>query len=654
MSHNWFQAVLRRVSPLFLAAGILLLLAVAAPAAAAGAGPPSTGSVAPPRVDEVGGSEGTTGTSGTMGNSGTSAEGMTEGWTQVVTGGFTDPNNWSAPTWAKFKDYLYISTSANESGSAFSGSGKAGGDIWRTVDGVAWEQIGTAGLGNPHNNLFQLIVFREKLYAISNNINDHGIEIWVTSDGTQFTKIENGGFGDKENNWAFPFVFQDRLILGVSNGETGAEIWVSDDGQSFRQVVDGGMGDAGVTGFGGFADPEHADPIFQGKLYVGVSNPASGGEIWRTADGLKWERVADEGLTRSTTKHISPDIVYQDHLYAFATAGGTIDNILGFDLFRTTDGTTWEQVVDDGFSVGKERNVHGDLVEFKGRLYLTSNTMDPRVLMPTNPTERLAPRGFQLRVSDDGKTWKQIGEDGFGLASSIMAGMDVIGDVLYLTIFDYHEGSQLWRSSDGEKWELIFREPEPNFFQEGGGPLDFKGHFLWISNDLKNGLAIWRSDEVMVAEVTTTTGSGSSSTTDGDTATSGTGIGSSDGGMGGDGGTGGGGDGSQNSEGGGLSSGWVALIVVLAVVAVAAIVALAFLLGRMGRGPRTGAPDASGTAGTTATLAETATQDLAATRSPAVTQVSSQETSAAPAFCSACGTSLDQEAKYCPACGKQL
>ena len=188
------------------------------------------------------------------------------------------------------------------------------------------------------------------------------------------------------------------------------------------------------------------------------------------------------------------------------TAGGTIDNVLGFDLFRTSDGTTWEQVVDDGFGVGKQRNIHGDLEEFKGRLYLTSNTMDPRVLLPTNPYERFAPLGFQLRVSDDGKTWKQVGEDGFGFASSIWAGMSVIGDTLYLTVVDYHQGSQLWKSSDGEKWEVIFREPDPNFFQEGGGPLNFQGHFLWFSNDLKNGFEIWRTDNVMVAEETTTTG----------------------------------------------------------------------------------------------------------------------------------------------------
>jgi hypothetical protein len=558
--------------------------------------------------------------------SATTAPRSTQGWTQVVKGGFTDPNNSYAPTWATFKDHLYISTSANESGSVFSGSDKAGGDIWRTADGVDWEQIGTAGLGNPHNNFFQLIVFRDKLYAISNNINDHGIEIWVTSDGTEFVKIENGGFGDKNNDWAFPYVFQDRLILGCSNSGTGAEIWVSDDGQSFRQVVDGGLGDSGVTGFTGFADPEHPDPIFQGQLYIGVSNPDSGGEIWRTADGLEWERVAEKGLTRSNTILLHPDIVYQDELYAFGTAGGTLDNLPGFDLFRTADGTTWEQVVEDGFSVGKERNIHGDLEEFKGKLYLTSNTMDPRVLMPTAPYDRLAPRGFQMRVSDDGKTWKQVGEDGFGLESSIMAGTEIIGDTLYLTVFDYHEGSRLLRSTDGEKWETIFQETDPNFFQEGGGALPFKGHFLWLSNDLKNGFAIWRSDEVMVAEETTTS-SGASTTAGADTSTSVVTSGSTDSDDGSGGGDVGGSSGGHEAAGG-LSGGWIALIAVLGVFLVASIAAVVFLAVWISRRPG-GTPPA-----------------------PPVTL----ETPDSPAFryCSSCGTAVNEGAGFCPGCGRPV
>ncbi|HLA80815.1 MAG TPA: hypothetical protein VJP78_04165, partial [Thermoleophilia bacterium] len=91
------------------------------------------------------------------------AAGSSEGWTEVVKGGFTDPNNSLGPFWTEFNGYLYISTSANESGSIFSGSSKAGGDIWRTADGVKWEQIGTAGLGNTDNNSFLFTVYHDKL-----------------------------------------------------------------------------------------------------------------------------------------------------------------------------------------------------------------------------------------------------------------------------------------------------------------------------------------------------------------------------------------------------------------------------------------------------------------------------------------------------------
>lgn len=569
--------------------------------------------------------------------SATTASDSTQGWTQVVRGGFTDPNNSFGPFWTEFNGYLYITTSANEAGSVFSGSTKAGGDIWRTADGVKWEQIGTAGLGNTHNNTFLLIVYHDKLYAISNNLNDHGIEIWVSSEGTEFTKIESGGFGDANNDWAYPFVFQDRLILGVSNSETGGQIWVSDDGQTFRKVVDGGMGHSGVTGFTAFNDPLHPDPVFQDQLYVGVSNPESGGEIWRTADGLTWERVAEKGLTRAKTIVLHPDIVCGDQLYAFGTAGGTIDNLLGFDLYRTSDGNTWEQVVDDGFGVGKERNVHGDLVEFGGRLYLTSNTMDPRVLIPSAPTERMAPRGFQLRVSDDGKTWEQVGEDGFGRTTSIQAGMDVIGGMIYIAAFDYHQGSRLWRSADGEDWDVIFREPDPNFFQEGGGPLNLKGHLLWFTNDLKNGLEIWRTDEVMVAEETTTS-SGASTTAGAGTTTSAgtTGSTGSDNDGGNVGGDGGGGSGGQEAKAS-LSGGWIALIAVLAVFLLASVVAVIFLAVWIARRP--GGPPAS----------SPASSEAAASSAPP-----SDDGSAASKYCSECGAALNEGVSFCPGCGRSI
>ena len=546
--------------------------------------------------------------------------GMTEGWTRVVSAGFTDPNNISAPFEAEFKGYLYLGTIANEAGTMYSGSSKFGGDIWRTKDGVTWEQVGTAGLGNPHNSNFRLVVFKEKLYAISDNLNDHGIEIWVSSDGTEFTQIEKGGFGgDVDSSSSDPFVFQDRLIVPVSNTRTGAQIWVSENGETFRQVVSAGLGDPNNTGISVF-DPQDLGSIFQGKLYVGVTNPSTGGEIWRTADGLEWERVADEGLGKSANIDFTPGLVYHDQLYMVSATTSGLDKLKGFDLFRTSDGKTWEKVVSAGFNVGLERNIVGWLTEFKGELYLTGQTMDPRILIPTQPSERIPPKGFQLYKSSDGANWTQVGKDGFGADSSYTANMMVLGGSAYLAVYDYHEGNQLWKSTDGKDWELIFRQPYPSWFDEGSGPIDFQGHLLWVDSDLKRGVEIWRTDEQVVAEETTTTvtagttestsGAGSTLTTH---ATTGGGTGS----------TGAAGQTGQ-TEGGGLSGGWLALIIGVGVVAVAAIGVAAYALG-------TSRSRASGE------------------------QAPSGDTRpASPGLCSSCGSPLNPDAAFCPGCGKRL
>ncbi|MBN1631087.1 MAG: zinc ribbon domain-containing protein [Thermoleophilia bacterium] len=543
---------------------------------------------------------------------------LTHGWTQVVEGGFTDPGNSHAPFFAEFKGYLYLSTMSSEAGQLYAGSDKLGGDIWRTADGLEWEQIGTAGFGNPRNTMFDLVVFKDELYALSYNLNDHGLEIWVTSNGTEFTQVEKGGFGDPNSDHATPLVLDGRLVLGVGNSKTGVQIWVSDDGRSFRQVVSGGLGASGTTGMLRRVDPTDPQPMFQDKLYVGISNPASGGEIWRTVDGLEWERVADKGLGRAKSASLDPDLVYQDRLYAFGYGGGTLDQIAGFELFRSEDGSSWERVVENGFDVGKERNVQGDLVEFKGRLYLTSSNMDPRVLVPGNSMERLAPQGFQLRVSDDGTAWTQVGKDGFGFDSSLIAGTNVFDDAAYLEAYDYHLGSGLWKSTDGQRWQLIFQEPEPSFFHQGGGVLDFKGHFLWISNDLKNGVEIWRTDEVMVAEATTTTLASGTTDTTGATGTTGTTLGGSTTTVPAGGSTG------SGEDSGGLSGGILALIIALAVVAAAAIGVATYLLGKA-RGRANGSAAPSSTAPPSGS-----------------------------GFCSQCGSAVNPGSTFCAGCGKKL
>ena len=157
---------------------------------------------------------------------GASAAGKTEGWTRVVTGGLTDPNNTYAPSYARFRDHLHLSTVASPVSEAYSGSDMVGGEIWRSAEGTAWERIGKPGLGDVRNVSFTLVTFKDRLYAVSTNT-ETGLEIWVSDDGVTFRSVVTGGIGDRANNAIQPaapeVVFRDELyalLCGV--GEDAA------------------------------------------------------------------------------------------------------------------------------------------------------------------------------------------------------------------------------------------------------------------------------------------------------------------------------------------------------------------------------------------------------------------------------------------------
>jgi len=263
---------------------------------------------------------------------------MTDGWTQVIKAGFTDPGNAYLGSSAEYEGYLFVSTIAGKTGQLYCGSDKEGGDILRTKDGVTWEQIGEPGLGYPHNSTFRFVIYKDKLYAVSDSDDEHGLEIWVTSDGSEFRQIASGGLGDKNNTTAAPFVLNDRLILGVNNNVTRAQIWVSDDGESFRQVATGGMGGNNNSAISPLTTAEGTSLLFRGKLYVGAADMFEGGEIWRTADGLEWERVADNGLERTGNAFLLPCLVFQDRLYVVGWAVSQDSGMGGVEVYRTSDG----------------------------------------------------------------------------------------------------------------------------------------------------------------------------------------------------------------------------------------------------------------------------------------------------------------------------
>ncbi len=418
--------------------------------------------------------------------------GATGKWQHVVSRGFGNAGNSYLLDEVRYMGALYVGTNANPSTKLWSGSAKSGGDVWRTRNGVTWERVGKPGFGNPHNRRVKgLVVFQKRLYALTGN-DDQGMEVWVSTGGA-FHVVARGGFGDRANQDPLAWVFDGKLIVVTSN-QHGPQIWVSDDGAHFVRASAPGLAASGNTGPEGVDGESHQGVVFGGRLYVGMTNPRAGGELWRTADGVRWSRVARGGLGRAANISLGPQIVFKGHIYVEALHRVSTSRFGGIDVFRSADGKRFERVVHDGFGASPDERVGGTLSVFQNRLYLSLSNMDPRLLMPGRPGERFEPKGFEVWRSADGKSWHQTIRNGLGDHARFAAFVGRLAGTACLFAVDYRHGNSLWSSTAGRKWTVVWHE-SGHPFSEGGGWFVYDGHVYVQTNDLARGIDIWRSTE---------------------------------------------------------------------------------------------------------------------------------------------------------------
>ncbi len=412
-----------------------------------------------------------------FGDSFRSQQGLTEGWVRIISGGFNDTNQIGINNFVEYDGYLYASVHNK----------RGGAEIWRTQDFAHWEMIERNGLGNTRNSHILLFVLKGNLYAGTFN-KDDGAELWISKDGVSFTQIVSKGLGDKDNIGIFslPVLFKDKILVPVQNGQVGsikdgAEIWVSEDGKTFKRSQGGGLGDPSNIGI-----YFHSTP-FKDYLYLSTYNPVNGGEIWRTRDGVKWEKMVDKGFGVKENIIVHPLIIFKDHLYAVTY------NLNGLNIFRSEDGKNWEKVVENGFNYGKYKNIWGLLTEINGVLYLTT------VSTPTVGA-------FQLWRSSDGKNWTQIGRTGFGNINNHFAGISLGPDgQFYLSTLNGIDGVEAWKSKDSENWEMIFKEDRGYTSHTGAGLHYFKNYLYMLIYDVEKGIEIWKYMKPLVTTTTTTT-----------------------------------------------------------------------------------------------------------------------------------------------------
>ncbi|MEW5988804.1 MAG: hypothetical protein AB1791_19435 [Chloroflexota bacterium] len=142
-------------------------------------------------------------------------------WTAVITDAFNGPENRAVSSLASFDGYLYAGL-VNE----------AGPEVWRSEDGLAWSPIITDGLDHITGDPFSALeVAGDQLYLVVGSYNGTGVpvEVWSTSDGLAWQQIGSAGFGDPANSGTYwdnaTAVFHGTLYTGIQNWQTGIELW---------------------------------------------------------------------------------------------------------------------------------------------------------------------------------------------------------------------------------------------------------------------------------------------------------------------------------------------------------------------------------------------------------------------------------------------
>ncbi|GMQ83962.1 MAG: hypothetical protein BMS9Abin06_0710 [Gammaproteobacteria bacterium] len=326
---------------------------------------------------------------------------------QVNVDGFGDRFNSMAFSMKVFGDYLYVGV----------GSRSRPAELWR-YDGNTWQQITDTGFGNPNNRgIRALRIYRKQLYAATIN-QVEGAEIWRSADGLTWEPVMTGGFGTPINGAVRSLMpFMHRLYAGTQ-----------------RLTLEAPTIDAPASA------PDSKLP-----LEAPVTNaliPGQGSEVWRSFNGGRWVPINEDGFGNLNNQSAHTMGILGGVLYV-----GTRNVATGGEIWRTTDGVSFEQVVGPQSSTpGGFGNPDTALIvhmkNFKGKLYVaTANLLD----------------GFALMSTSDGKTYEQIGEPGFGDPDNGEAWrMHKYQGALWLGVANLNvlkKGGSLWRTFDGTTWE---------------------------------------------------------------------------------------------------------------------------------------------------------------------------------------------------------
>jgi hypothetical protein len=278
-------------------------------------------------------------------------------------------------------------------------------------------------------------------------------------------------------------VFKDQLYAGVNLGSNGARISRTDDGETWEFVSENAFGYPIPEGkemtYTVWGLQEFQEQFYAGVTWYGEYGESLGAQVWRTSDGRQWENVVEDGFGNPEFFGVTSFAVFDDQIYA------AIDAFFkGFQVWRSPSGDpgSWTLVAED--SLGFMDGQAAFLTPFKDKL----------VLVSTMWAGGYASVPVRIWVTQDGETWTPPTTDGFGVFAHAPSHPVIFKDILYIGAVS-KEG-YIWSSKDSVQWSQVpaegFESPIFNFsalFTDGktlfANVTQGKGTFLYYSTDGK-------------------------------------------------------------------------------------------------------------------------------------------------------------------------
>jgi hypothetical protein len=227
--------------------------------------------------------------------------------------------------------------------------------VWVSVDGETWEAVeddafggtGPQAIGGIHNTGRTLVAVGSDGAG-----GDSDAAVWVSDDARDWTRVVDDALGGPGDQEMIRVKGAQGLFVGVgydaSGGDQDAAVWVSDDALSWDLLVDeevfGGIGDQVITRVQTSA---FEDPGAPALIAVGHDSGADGdedGALWVSDDGLDWQRVPDpdEVVGGDGPQQILDVAAFGGQMVAVGSdaSGGDEDGA----VWRSDDGVQWQRV----------------------------------------------------------------------------------------------------------------------------------------------------------------------------------------------------------------------------------------------------------------------------------------------------------------------